>query len=367
MTVKYFISYAMLLIFTTILSGCISPSPESTYAVNDQQSADLSAPPPRSIDDTLIVDCILPGQVRKLGRMTYMTARRPVKTTALMCEIQGGEYVAYDRSNTATALTVWMEKALEGDPAAQTYVGEIYLKGIGGTPQYSLAAEWFKKAATQGSTRSKLNLGYLYEMGLGVPKNPKTAVSWYRKANGLNAPNLKINESVPNKSDQSQINLLEQQIQEQSILLKQRQSESDKLKKEVDRLNRDAETYRIKISKFDKEAKQKLPGPTISLIDPKPVLTRGLNLVTVKEKTITRQIIGKVDAPAGLSQLQINEATYPITIDGIFKAAIPLKSTGNTQVKITAVDRQGEKSDVAFILSPEKKRAPFNPGHYHAW
>jgi hypothetical protein len=75
--------------------------------------------------DLLIVDCLLPGQVRKLGRMVHSTPRRPRKTTAMNCEIRGGEYVAYDRSNYATALSVWLEKAEYGDVVAQNHVGEI--------------------------------------------------------------------------------------------------------------------------------------------------------------------------------------------------------------------------------------------------
>jgi len=48
-------------------------------------------------DKLFVVDCLLPGQVRRLGsKMTYLTARRPIKTTAGECEIRGGEYVAYE-------------------------------------------------------------------------------------------------------------------------------------------------------------------------------------------------------------------------------------------------------------------------------
>ena len=39
-----------------------------------------------------IVDCLLPGQVRRLGNTTYMTPRRPIRTTAQDCAIRGGEY-----------------------------------------------------------------------------------------------------------------------------------------------------------------------------------------------------------------------------------------------------------------------------------
>src|SRR5262245_14651306 len=60
-------------------------------------------------DALLVVDCLLPGRVQKLGqRFVYLTPRQPTKTTAQDCEIRGGEYTAYDRSNYATALKVWL-------------------------------------------------------------------------------------------------------------------------------------------------------------------------------------------------------------------------------------------------------------------
>ena len=47
------------------------------------------------------------------------------------CEIRGGEYTAYDRASYSTALKVWLEPAKAGDAQAQTYVGEIFEKGLG--------------------------------------------------------------------------------------------------------------------------------------------------------------------------------------------------------------------------------------------
>jgi hypothetical protein len=137
-------------------------------------------------DDLLVIDCLLPGQVRKLGTsLSYMAPRRPVRTTASDCEIRGGEYVAYDRANYATALKIWLPLAQQGDAQAQNYVGEIYEKGLGLEADYALAAEWFRKAAEQGYSRAQINLGYLYESGLGVPRDVVTAMNWYRKASGL--------------------------------------------------------------------------------------------------------------------------------------------------------------------------------------
>jgi len=135
----------------------------------------------------LVVDCLLPGQVRKLGsNLTYLTQRRPIKTTTGDCEIRGGEYVAYDRADYSTALKIWLPMAKIGDPEAQNYVGEIFEKGLGLPSDFKVAAYWYQKAAKQGLSRAQINLGHLYEKGLGVQKNLQQALNYYRQASGIN-------------------------------------------------------------------------------------------------------------------------------------------------------------------------------------
>jgi hypothetical protein len=122
-------------------------------------------------DRWLIVDCLLPGQVRKLGgQMTFLTARRPVKASASECEIRGGEYIAYDRANLSTALGVWLAQANTGDLQAQTYVGEIHEKGLGVAPNFEEAARWYRAAAEKGHARAQSNLGFLFEKGGGASR-----------------------------------------------------------------------------------------------------------------------------------------------------------------------------------------------------
>ncbi len=147
------------------------------------QSADIA----RKVDGLLMVDCLLPGQVRRLGTaMTYLTPRQALKLNADECAIRGGEYVAYDRADLNTALSVWLPQAQAGDALAQTYVGELYERGIGGTaPRYREAAEWYEKAAAQGSARARVNLGFLYEKGLGVGQDQVAALNLYRQASGI--------------------------------------------------------------------------------------------------------------------------------------------------------------------------------------
>lgn len=143
---------------------------------------------PQSGNELLVVDCLLPGQIRQLGqRTTYVSPRRPARTTARDCQIRGGEYATYDRANLQTALGVWLPAAKEGDAEAGTIVGEIFERGMGSAPDFSAAAEWYRRAAEQGSTRAQINLGHLYEKGLGVARDPVEALRWYRRAAGLDA------------------------------------------------------------------------------------------------------------------------------------------------------------------------------------
>src|ERR1700728_88355 len=92
----------------------------ATFAVSTLSIANTStdgATSDANANRLVVIDCLLPGQVRKLGgQLTYLSPRTPVKATASECEIRGGEYVAYDRANFATSLQVWMPKAQEGDP-----------------------------------------------------------------------------------------------------------------------------------------------------------------------------------------------------------------------------------------------------------
>jgi len=175
----------------------------------------------RNPEDLLIVDCLLPGQVRKLGRSAnYMSARRPTRTTQADCEIRGGEFVSYDRANYQTALKVWMGQADGGDAEAQNYVGEIYLKGLGTEPDYVKAREWFEKAAAQNSKRARINLGYIYEQGLGVPQDMAKALNLYREASGIDNDKLVFASTVTAEVQQAK--------QESATLREQLSSEQQK-------------------------------------------------------------------------------------------------------------------------------------------
>lgn len=519
----------------------------------------------------LPVDCLLPGQVRKLGSVTtYITPRRPVQTTAIDCEIRGGEYVAHDRASYATALKIWLAAAESGDASAQLYVAHIYEKGLGIAPNYVKAADWYKKASDAGNAEASIGLAQLYEKGLGVERNLSLAKSLYRTAMGESA-NLVIDGSTPGegyvtldaaeyealvellggKQDQpysllelarlhegerakvqsaldeanaavarqqqllvaeqakseslngelantlASLTAVQRQRDEQNkaiaslqkqqrkpaeLLVRQtekinalmndiarQESEAKALRDAIDeqgnaagerktmqaqvaklesalskrnekllgerqkqeeyrtaleqksaeiaRLTKTAEQYEAQIAalreaveaprqQLDEQAKtiaslrqeasdarqavteyqtrlartevaadrlnlDEMPGPTLAMIDPGLVQTRGMALVSVAMNQPKRQVTGRVDAPAGLISLTINGMPSTVNDKGIFTESIDVMGEV-TPVDVVAIDTLGKRSAVSFELSttsiaPEKpKQEKISFGKYYA-
>jgi uncharacterized caspase-like protein len=380
--------------------------------------ANASAASARSADDFLVVDCLLPGQVRRLGQMmTYLAPRQAIKTTAMDCQIRGGEYAAEDRGNYAAALKVWLPLATAGDKAAQTYVGEIYEKGLGVPPDYAQAASWYRKAAEQGYSRAQLNYGFLQEKGLGVSKNPSEALVWYRKASGLSGgialethetqalrqevlQSKRTEESLRQELEQTQQQLekarrnlqrrksqtdaeerrwegsrreLEQQqakatdqprINKLKDQLARREAELARQRKEVQRLTAETERHQSRLNSL--EGQQETPsapsqtatvGPKIELIEPMVSAMRGLSAPTVRTRPGLNQraIVGKVSSPAGIVSLIVNDREEKLDSQGLFRTHIPL-TRSRTPVTVVAVDREGKRTSLDFTFVPDNLR-----------
>lgn len=228
-------------------------------APKNEQEAAMLAQARSNPDDLLVVDCALPPQVRQLGgAMTYLSQRRPVKTTAVDCRVRGGEYVAYDRANYASALKTWLPKAKGGNPEAQTYVGEIYERGQGTAPDPAAAAFWYRKAADQGYSRAMTNLGYLYEKGLGVERDVAVALNWYRRASGLTDDDLQYSSTVAATTA-----ALEQQIGQLESERTALQQELGAAQRRLDAQKRDYQRLRGRLASTSRALTQaQLSNPT---------------------------------------------------------------------------------------------------------
>ena len=463
-------------------------------------------------DDLLVVDCLLPGQIRQLGRKTYLAARRPVKTTARDCQIRGGEYVAFDRASYATALNVWLPRAKDGDAEAMVNVGEIYEKGLGLSPDYQAAAHWYRKAAEAGNSSAQINLGHLYETGLGVGKDPAEALRWYRRASGLSdalvldpgsidnpereglpaqqadtavfqreverlrgetetlqqelentreqleetrreleqqraaiqgtsrispeeaARQSRLTAEVAEKerqlaalkseisrhraqsgslqsgleatlgelalakttleqsrleadvqhrelqqararlsayeqstaADRSEVNRLEQLWRQRESELNRRDEEIQRLQTRIQQLQQEEAANRERLAVQDayQTAIQQgsLAGPSITMIDPLITGTRSTASPTimVRGNLKTRQIVGRLEAPAGLLSLTVNDQSNPVNEQGVFQMQIPLGQP-SIPVSVVAIDQQGKRSSVEFILQSESGKQAVQP------
>lgn len=358
-------------------------------------------PAAEQADDLLLVDCLLPGKVRRLGRhQTYVTRARPARLPARECEIRGGEYTAYDRADLRTSLAVWLESAQAGDAEAQTYVGEIFEKGLGVPPDHEAAAVWYRRAAEQGSSRAQMNLGHLYERGLGVERDPVEALSWFRRAVGLPgaialeppAPRTGTDaaDDEPDSAGTArrEAELLQAEIArlegELAALRAERADaeatarRAEQLEAEVARLDRALATASARAAELDRaveEAKAEAarmaveaappadaPPPVIELIDPTLTRTRGVQVVAATgtiaaadgATTSVRSIIGRVTAPAGLFSLLANGSAVPVDEGGLFRTDVTLGKEP-TLLSIVAVDRLGRKTGFEVELAAAKR------------
>jgi uncharacterized protein len=208
--------------------GCAAPPSEK-----DQAAAQEGMVTRRDLE---IVDCLLPGQVRQLGNKTYLTQRRPTRTTTSDCRIRGGEYVAFDRADLKSSLRIWMEAAEAGDLEAQNSVGEIYERGLGTEPNYEAAVIWYQKAADKGHGPALFNLGTMYEQGKGVAPDKLKALNLYRQAWGLPEDSV-IYESAARREQDELRAQLERQLTEKDkqlqLLQKQLKDVESKFRKQA--------------------------------------------------------------------------------------------------------------------------------------
>ena len=345
----------------------------------------------------LAVDCLLPPEVRNLGsQMTYLAARQPIKTIALDCEIRGGEYIAYDRANYRTALNAWLEQAKQGDAQAQTYVGEIYEKGLGLPPDYKAAQVWYKKAAEQGFSRAQINLGYLYENGLGVSQDKVAALNWYRLASGI-TDDIDYTSTIETRADSlaevrtaplreklaqsvSTIQQLEVSLAKTQVQLKVSEHSLRDVRQRVQTLEQDIEREKARgadtvllennyqeqlremknqqhlVSQLRTELsaqKGRLAKPSIEITAPQLLATRGGEaLLSVRSGGNAQIIKGRIHAPAGLRRASINGRPIATDSQGVFNSAVAIPSK-QIRVTIRAIDNQSQSAEFSFILVPK--------------
>jgi TPR repeat protein len=80
--------------------------------------------------------------------------------------------------DSAKAVDLYGKAAAQGNVAAQTRLGEIYLDGNIAPPDFPAARTNLEKAAVQGNARAAMLLGQIYRLGLGTPSDLPESFAW---------------------------------------------------------------------------------------------------------------------------------------------------------------------------------------------
>jgi TPR repeat protein len=88
----------------------------------------------------------------------------------------------FDRAQATPQPESTQSKADHGDAEAQFSLGLNFANAAGAGRDYSLAADWYLKAANQNHALAQFNLGIMYSRGQGFPMDETKARGWIQRA-----------------------------------------------------------------------------------------------------------------------------------------------------------------------------------------
>lgn len=117
--------------------------------------------------------------IRGALALIFMTGVAFADTTALLAQAKA----ASDAGEMAEALELYQEAAAEGAAGADVQLARIFLEGGDGVAvDYQQARLWAGKAAEAGETRGLTYLGKIWMEGLGVTADSAKALVYFKQA-----------------------------------------------------------------------------------------------------------------------------------------------------------------------------------------
>ena len=146
----------------------------------------------------------------------------------------------------------------------------------------------------------------------------------------------------------------EKEISDRETTFARRTQEIERLDRQIADLKAEAEQQRTDVVMLAQNNAVNLPAPTIQIIDPLIPLTRGLTVTMAIPPAETRLLVGRVEAPAGLISLTVNDREVTADKKGIFRTEVTLNEA-DTRVTLVAIDRDGNRGDREFTLRASDK------------
>lgn len=352
---------------------------------------------PQTAEDVLIVDCLLPGQVRKLGRInSFLSPRRPARLSQFECGLRGGEYVEYDRATLQSSLDAWSGAAAGGDVEAMVMVGEALAKGLGATPDHAQALFWFQRAADKGDRRAMQNLGHLHELGLGVPADREKALEWYRRASGVTGERVIFTSTLLTETR------LREQLADETGRRVEAEAQIAGLRTQIEAAERDNRAKRAQVERLRREAaaapkpedvkgmwlvleeqilaqertirernqqirgleqallgtadsaalasgpagaEVKLGALTLAVLDPPLLAARG-SLTAAVPQPPQLKLSGRIQPRDGLRTLWVGQAEIPVGTDGLFHTEVAVDAV--RRIQLSTLETSGARAAFEF-------------------
>jgi TPR repeat protein len=108
---------------------------------------------------------------------------------------QGAAAAPAQRSPQEAAAEV-LAQAERGDPQAMFTMGGLYVEGLIVQRNFSVAREWYEKAAAAGLAEGVFNVGVCWETGMGSAADAAKAAEFFKRAADMNLPQALFKMSV---------------------------------------------------------------------------------------------------------------------------------------------------------------------------
>ena len=278
----------------------------------------------------------------------------------------------------------WYRQAAgSGNARAQINLGHLYERGLGVPANFATALLWYRRAAGLTDT---------VELDPGAPAPIDHSAELTRLEQQL-AQQISTSAMQARELDQARKELdtrqraldsasqataasrsaveeerrklgqLTQDLQQRESTLAEQRAENARLAKELTVVQAQVQQQKEKLqsvtARLDSQtremtslqqpiAQKLLAGPQLVLIE--PALTPTRNIIAVASVAADeRQLVGRVTAPAGLVSLTVNDRAATANDRGIFSDRIKLRDQ-QTPVRIVAVDQQGKRVELSFIM-----------------
>ena len=139
---------------------------------------------PLTIGEACFEATLSSGETKKIytPEVTVQVYPLPIETQSTSnADAQRGIWL-YKNESYASALPLLQRAAKSGNLQALTYLGNMYLLGLGVSKNYTNAMNMYRRGADNGSAFCLLYQGIMYYNGLGVTINQEKALELFKKA-----------------------------------------------------------------------------------------------------------------------------------------------------------------------------------------